>query len=118
MGVGPPGLPTYLAISPRHAPQVRLVEDCWQNDPRLIVRHRVGSHRLRVHPGAYSDPSQTLRILASTAAATDDFVLGRHGCGAHRGRAAFGLGLVLVPARYAVSSDPLDGRPSGMPRLL
>ena len=75
----PADLPRLLSAARRTAPQVRPVEDCWQNDPRLIVRHRVGSHRLRVHPGAYSDPSQTLRILASTAAAIDDFVLGRYG---------------------------------------
>lgn len=72
-------LPRLLSAARRAAPQVRLVEDCWQCDPRLVVCHRVGGHRLRVHPGAYSDPSQTLRILASTAVAIDDFVLGRYG---------------------------------------
>jgi hypothetical protein len=75
----PADLPRLLSAARRTAPQVRLVEDCWQNDPRLVVRYRVGSHGLQVHPGAYSDPSHTLRIIASTAVAIDDFVLGRCG---------------------------------------
>jgi len=75
----PADLPCLLSAARRTAPQVRLIEDCWQHDPRLVVRYGVGSHRLRVHPGAYSDPSQMLRILASTGAAIEDFVLGRYG---------------------------------------
>jgi hypothetical protein len=75
----PPDLQRLLGSTRKTAPQLRLLEDCWQSDPRLVVRHPVGELRLRIHPGAYSNPSQTLRVVASTAAAIDDFVLGRHG---------------------------------------
>ncbi len=72
-------LQRLLVSARKTAPQLRFLEDCWQPDPRLVVRHPVGDQRLRVHPGAYSDPSETLRVVASSAAAIDDFVLDRHG---------------------------------------
>ncbi|MDA8289133.1 MAG: hypothetical protein M0014_11925 [Actinomycetota bacterium] len=75
----PPDLQRLLGSARKTAPQLRFLEDCWQADPRLVVRHPVGEQRLRIHPGAYSDPSQTLRVVASTAAAIDDFVMDRHG---------------------------------------
>jgi hypothetical protein len=75
----PADLRRLLAAARKTAPQLRLLEDCWQSDPRFVVRHSAGGERLRVHPGAYTDPSQTLRVLASAADAVDDVVLDRHG---------------------------------------
>ncbi len=39
----------------------------------------MGKDRLRIHPGAYADPSQTLRVVSLTTTAIDGFVLDRHG---------------------------------------
>ena len=75
----PSDLHRLLVSARKTAPQLRFLEDCWQPDPRLVVRHPVGDQRLRIHPGAYSDPSETLRVVASTAAAIDDFVMDRQG---------------------------------------
>ncbi|MDA8358918.1 MAG: hypothetical protein M0Z95_22060, partial [Actinomycetota bacterium] len=75
----PSDLQRLLISARKTAPQLRFLEDCWQPDPRLVVRHPAGDQRLRIHPGAYSDPSETLRVVASTAAAIDDFVMDRHG---------------------------------------
>jgi hypothetical protein len=75
----PADLTRLLVAARKTAPQLRFLEDCWQPDPRLLVCHPVGKVRLRIHPGAYTDPSQTLRVVASTALAIDDFVVGHHG---------------------------------------
>ena len=75
----PKHLEELLAAACAAAPQLRLVEDCWNFDPRLDVRFPVGSDRLRFHPGALSDPIQLLRIVDTTASAIDTYVYERHG---------------------------------------
>lgn len=75
----PLDLSKLLVLARKAAPQLRYLEDCWNADPRLVVRHPIGHDRLRIHPGAYTDPSQLARVVASTAAAIDPLVLDRHG---------------------------------------
>lgn len=72
-------LPRLLSAARGAAPQVRVLEDCWSADPRLVVRFPVAGQRFRVHPGAWSNPVQALRPVTATAEAIDDFVLERHG---------------------------------------
>lgn len=61
------------------APRIIGLEDTWNADPRLVVRHRIGSERFRYHPGGASDPAQLLRMIDTTANAIDDFTLDRRG---------------------------------------
>lgn len=75
----PPHLAALLVDVLVAAPQLQHVEDCWNADPRLDVRFPVGNVRLRFHPGALSDPVQLLRIVESTAAAIDTYILDHYG---------------------------------------
>jgi len=75
----PADLPKLLHAARKAAPQLRYLEDCWNADPRLVVRRPIGHDRLRIHPGALTDPSQLLRVVESTATAIDSFVLEHHG---------------------------------------
>jgi hypothetical protein len=68
-----------LSATHKAAPQLRYVEDCWNVDPRLVVCHAIHGDRLRIHPGALTDPSQLLRVITSTADAIDSFVLDGRG---------------------------------------
>ncbi len=68
-----------LIAAHKAAPQLRYVEDCWNVDPRLVVCHAIDEDRLRIHPGAHTDPSQLLRVITSTATAIDPFVTDAHG---------------------------------------
>jgi hypothetical protein len=72
-------LPRLLSAARSAAPQLRVLEDCWSADPRLVVRFPVSGHRFRVHPGSHTDPVLTLRPVTATAEAIDDFALERHG---------------------------------------
>lgn len=74
-----PDLPRLLVSARKAAPQLRHLEDCWNSDPRLVVCQPVGRDRLRIHPGAYTDPLQLVRIVASTATAIDPLVTKRYG---------------------------------------
>lgn len=56
-----------------------MLEDCRPADPRLLVRFPAAGQRFRVHPGSLLNPVLTLRSVAATAEAIDDFVLGCHG---------------------------------------
>jgi hypothetical protein len=76
---GSAGLAKLLAAAHRAAPQLRYVEDCWNADSRLRVCHPVQGERLRIHPGAHTDPYQLMRVIESTAQAIDAFTLERHG---------------------------------------
>jgi hypothetical protein len=58
-----------------------VLEDFRAADPRLLVRFPAAGQRFRVHPGSWLNPVLTLRSVAATAEAIDDFVLGRHGSG-------------------------------------
>ena len=75
----PAHLPQMLAAARAAAPQLRVLEDCQPADPRLLVRFPAAGQRFRVHPGSLLNPVLTLRSVAATAEAIDDFVLGRHG---------------------------------------
>lgn len=77
--VGLSGLRQLLVGARRAAPELAPLEDCWLSDPRLFVRWPVGRRRLRIHPGAFTDPLQLLRVVDATAEAIDDFVLAAHG---------------------------------------
>jgi hypothetical protein len=68
-----------LSAAHKAAPQLRYVEDCWNVDPRLVVCHAIHGDRLRIHPGALTDPSHLLRVITSTADAIDSFVLDGRG---------------------------------------
>jgi hypothetical protein len=72
-------LPRLLSAARGAAPQLRVLEDCWAVDPRLVVRYPVAGQRFRVHPGSWTNPVLTLRPVTATAEAIDDFVLSRHG---------------------------------------
>jgi hypothetical protein len=72
-------LPRLLSAARAAAPQLRVLEDCWPADPRLLVRFPVAGQRFRVHPGSLLNPVLTLRSVAATAGAIDDFVLDRRG---------------------------------------
>jgi len=76
---GPSHLIELLVAARKAAPQLKYLEDSWNPDPRLVVRHPIGHDRLRFHPGNFSDPSQFLRAVQSTADAIDPFVLDCHG---------------------------------------
>jgi hypothetical protein len=76
---GSADLAKLLAAARRAAPQLRYVEDCWNADSRLLVCHPVQGERLRIHPGAHTDPCQLMRVIESTAQAIDAFTLDRHG---------------------------------------
>jgi hypothetical protein len=71
-------LDQLLELVHKTQPRIMRLEDTWTADPRLTVRHRIGSERLRIHPGAVSDPAQLLRTMGATALAIDDFVLDQH----------------------------------------
>ena len=75
----PAHLPQMLAAARAAARQLRVLEDCRPADPRLLVRFPAAGQRFRVHPGSLLNPVLTLRSVAATAEAIDDFVLGRHG---------------------------------------
>ena len=75
----PAHLPQMLAAARAAARQLRVLEDCQPADPRLLVRFPAAGQRFRVHPGSLLNPVLTLRSVAATAEAIDDFVLGRHG---------------------------------------
>jgi len=75
----PTSLPRLLVAARRAAPQLRYLEDCWNADPRLLVCYPIGGDRLRIHPGPFTDPAQLLRVVQSTAAAIDAYVLDQHG---------------------------------------
>jgi hypothetical protein len=75
----PAHLPQLLSAARDAAPQLRVLEDCRPADPRLLVRFPAAGQRFRVHPGSLLNPVLTLRSVAATAEAIDDFVLGRHG---------------------------------------
>ena len=75
----PAHLPQMLAAARAAAPQLRVLEDCLPADPRLLVRFPAAGQRFRVHPGSLLNPVLTMRSVAATAEAIDDFVLGRHG---------------------------------------
>jgi hypothetical protein len=75
----PSDMATLLVAAHKAAPQLRYVEDCWNVDPRLVVCHAIGSDRLRIHPGAHTDPSQLPRVITATVTAIDSFVVDRHG---------------------------------------
>ena len=75
----PSDLATLLVAAHKAAPQLRYVEDCWNVDPRLVVCHAIDNDRLRIHPGAHTDPSQLLRVITATASAIDSSVVDRHG---------------------------------------
>ena len=72
-------LATLLIAARKAAPQLRYVEDCWHLDPRRLVCHAIGRDRLRIHPGDQINPTQLTRVVASTAAAIDSFILNQHG---------------------------------------
>lgn len=76
---GSADLAKLLTATHRAAPQLRYVEDCWNADPRLVVHHPVHGERLRIHPGAHTDPCQLMRVIELTAQAIDAFTLDRHG---------------------------------------
>ena len=111
-------LPRLLSMARGATPQLRVLEDCWSADPRLVVRFPMAGQRFRVHPGSWSNPLPTLRAATAAAEAIDDFVLERHG---------FRLtDLIEVALRYSdhwmgvlsgawpVSGLPLDrGNPPG-----
>lgn len=75
----PAHLPRLLSAARDAAPQLRVLEDCRPADPRLLARFPAAGQRFRVHPGSLLNPVLTLRSVAATAEAIDDFVLGRHG---------------------------------------
>lgn len=75
----PAHMPLLLAAARDSAPQLRVLEDCRPADPRLLVRFPAAGSRLRIHPGSLLSPVLTLRSVAATAEAIDDFVSGRHG---------------------------------------
>jgi hypothetical protein len=75
----PAHLPPILAAARDAAPQLSVLEDYQPADPRLPVRFPAAGQRFRVHPGSLLNPVLTLRSVAATAEAIDDFVLGRHG---------------------------------------
>ena len=47
-------LPRLLTAARGAAPQLRILEDCWAVDPRLVVRYPVARQRFRVHPGSWT----------------------------------------------------------------
>lgn len=61
------------------APALEFMEDCWLTDPRLIVSWSTRGRRLRIHPGAYTDPLLVLRMADATADAIDELALAAHG---------------------------------------
>lgn len=75
----PSDLPPLLAGARRAAPGLALLEDCWLADPRSFVRWPVGGRRLRIHPGAFTDPLLVLRVVDATAEAINELVLATHG---------------------------------------
>jgi hypothetical protein len=79
MIAAPVHLPQMLAAARAAAPQLRVLEDHRSPDPRLPVRFPAAGQRFRVHPGSLLNPVLTLRSVAATAEAIDDFVVGRHG---------------------------------------
>jgi hypothetical protein len=79
VSASPAHLPQLLAAARAAAPQLRVLEDCRPADPRLLVRFPAAGQRARVHPGSLLNPVLTLRSVAATAEAIDDFVLGCHG---------------------------------------
>lgn len=86
---------TPLALEPllsavrRGVPSLITTEDCWLCDPRPEVRFDVGSARLRVHPGPFTDPIGALRNVAMIAIAADEALVPLLG---------FGIGDVLEVA--------------------
>jgi hypothetical protein len=72
-------LPRLLSAARGAAPQLRVLEDCWPADPRLLVRFPMAGQRFRVHPGSWLNPVPGLRPVTATAEAIDDFVLECHG---------------------------------------
>lgn len=75
----PAHLPRLLSAARDAAQQLSVLEDFRPVDPRLLVRFPVAGQRFRVHPGSLLNPVLTLRSVAATAEAIDDFVLGRQG---------------------------------------
>lgn len=75
-----------LAATRASLPALERFEDCWQPDPRMVVRYSRRRDRLRVHPGAMTDPVRFLDAAAMTAEAADDVLVDEIG---------FGIGDVL-----------------------
>jgi len=73
-------LPDLIAagIAADTRPRYGLVDPA---DPRLVVRHRCGAARLRVHPGDLEHPMLFLRSASMVAAAIDPFLVRRLGFG-------------------------------------
>jgi hypothetical protein len=74
-----PDLGRLLELVHKTCPEIMRLEDTWNADPRAAVGYRIGRERLRIHPGAASDPTQLLRTMDATALAIDDFILERFG---------------------------------------
>lgn len=79
VSASPTHLPRLLSAARSAAPQLQVLEDYQAADPRLVVRFPAAGQRFRVHPGSSLNPVLTLRSVAATAEAIDDFILNRHG---------------------------------------
>jgi len=74
-------LPRLVSSVRRTAPAIGYLEDFWPCDPRYLVRFPLGTRRLAIHPGAYTNPVRDLRVLWFTAQAIDPFLEMRLGFG-------------------------------------